>query len=206
MPKMNRNELILQMSYRDLLFSLVISQALFLVVGFSFHLFLFDSFSVWLDLISFSPGEIFLWGIVPGVAIVGLDVLLMKFLPEEAYDDGGLNKKLFSQAPVFHIFLIALLVAVCEEWLFRGILQSAFGIYIASTVFALVHFRYLKKPALFLSVILLSFLLGIAYKWTGNLLVPVTMHFTIDFLLGLILRREGKEDGIDNYYGKENIQ
>lgn len=192
MRKDEKNQLILQMSYRDLLLNLVISQLFFLLLGFGLSFIFFDSLSDWLNLITFSFPEIVAYGVMPGLAVVAVDWILMKYLSEEHYDDGGINKKLFKEAPVNHIFLIALLVAVAEEILFRGVIQTVFGVYIASFLFAFVHFRYLKKPALFLSVIILSFSLGFIYKWTENLLVPIAMHFTIDFVLGLIIHREGQ--------------
>lgn len=191
MKRVNHNQLILQMSYRDLLLNLFISQLFFLLLGFGLSFIFFDSFLDWFSLITFSFREIVVYGLMPGLAIVAVDWVLMKYLPEKFYDDGGINKKLFTEAPVIHIFFIAFFVAVAEEVLFRGVIQTVFGVYIASFLFAFVHFRYLKKPVLFLSVVILSFSLGFIYKWTENLLVPIAMHFTIDFVLGLIIHRMG---------------
>src|SRR5690625_3487599 len=95
---------------------------------------------------------------------------------------------MFQNRSIGDIFLLALIIAISEELLFRGIIQTTFGYFIASLIFALVHLRYLKKPVLFLSVLLLSFYIGFLFKITGSLLVTITMHFTIDFLLGLMIR------------------
>src|SRR5690625_262268 len=89
---------------------------------------------------------------------------------------------------IFFFFFISLFVAVFELILFRFVLQTVFGYFIASTIFVLVHVRYLKKPVLFVSVLLLSFYIGYLFEVTGNLFVTMIAHFTIDFLLGLIIR------------------
>lgn len=195
MQKKDRNQLISKMSYRDLLMNLFASQLLFVTLGIGLSYLLFDSLTEWTELISWSPREFILFGFLPGIAVVILDLLLMKVMPEEQYDDGGLNTRLFTEAPVIHIFFIALIVAVCEEILFRGLLQTTFGIYVASFLFAFMHFRYIRKPVLFFFVLILSFSLGFLYMWTGNLLVPIVMHFTIDFTLGLIIHMKKKHQG-----------
>src|SRR5690625_6203293 len=43
-------------------------------------------------------------------------------------DLGGLNEKLFKNSTLGEIFQISLLVSVCEEALFRGLLQTKFGL------------------------------------------------------------------------------
>lgn len=83
---------------------------------------------------------------------------------------------------------MTLLVAIAEELLFRGVLQTSFGYFIASGLFVLVHFRYLKKPILFLSIIVVSFYIGYIFVLTENLVVTITTHFVVDFILGLVIR------------------
>jgi hypothetical protein len=112
----------------------------------------------------------------------------MKLLPASFYDDGGLNERIFKNRHVFHTFVIALFVAFSEELLFRGIIQTKVGLVIASIIFAIIHYRYLFNWYLFFNIILLSFLIGFIYKWTGNLAVTIMMHFVIDFLLGVYIK------------------
>src|SRR5699024_11474282 len=59
------------------------------------------------------------------------------------------------------------------ELLFRGVLQTTFGYIPASVIFALVHVRYLSKPVLLISVLLISFFIGYLFEVTGNLYVTI---------------------------------
>ena len=49
------------------------------------------------------------------------------------------------------ILVITFIIGFAEEFLFRGVVQTHFGIVIASFVFAVLHIRYIKKPFLFLN-------------------------------------------------------
>jgi membrane protease YdiL (CAAX protease family) len=99
----------------------------------------------------------------------------------------------FSNLHPVHIGFLSLIVAMSEEILFRGVLQSQFGIWIASLLFALVHFRYLSNLFLFTITIGLSFSLGILFFLTENLLTVIVAHFVIDFILGLLIRYQKLE-------------
>ncbi len=84
-------------------------------------------------------------------------------------------------------FLVALLVlavvpAVGEEILFRGILQNKINLFVknihwailvASIVFSAVHFQFYG----FVPRLLLGVLFGYLYVWSGNLYVPILAHF-----------------------------
>ncbi|MDY0408336.1 CPBP family intramembrane glutamic endopeptidase [Paracerasibacillus soli] len=85
------------------------------------------------------------------------------------------------------IFLFTLMIASCEEVLFRGVIQSWFGFIPASIIFAFVHVRYLKKPLLIISIFFVSFYIGYLFELTGNLISVITAHFIVDFLLGLFI-------------------
>src|SRR5699024_9531099 len=128
------------------------------------------------------------YGVIPGVIVVCIDAVLMYFLPGRYYDDGGINRRIFANRSIFGIFKLVLMIAVAEELLFRGVLQTTVGYILASTIFALIHIRYLTKPVLLASVFLVSFYLGYMYELTGNLLTTITAHFIIDFLSGLLIR------------------
>jgi len=179
-----------QMSSGELLFHLYITQVILLVISFFAGMFLFDDVLNPKTLFSFNLKWVLL-GTVNGLAVVFIDILLMNMLPETYYDDGGINTKLFSGMPYWKILLVALLVAFSEELLFRGIIQTTFGLMAASIIFALVHLRYWAHWYLAINVIILSFWLGMVYEWSGQQLLPVmAMHFTIDFLLGLYIRKK----------------
>lgn len=185
---MNQSELIKQISQKQLKQSLFLSQTLFLCIGIILSLFLFDHFFIWFDFFKWDINHLLYYGVLPGLVVVTIDVILIVFLPKRFYDDGGINEKLFKSSSITDVFFIALIVAISEEVLFRGVIQTVFGYVVASTIFALVHVRYLKKPVLLVSVLLLSFYIGYLFEITGNLLVTMLAHFTIDFLLGLIIR------------------
>ena len=94
----------------------------------------------------------------------------------------------FKIVPLYDIALIAAVVAIGEEVLFRGVIQTHFGLIASSLLFAIVHYRYLFNWFLFVNIIALSFLIGFIYSQTGNLLVTIFMHFLVDFLSGCIIR------------------
>ncbi|WP_248490634.1 CPBP family intramembrane glutamic endopeptidase, partial [Staphylococcus aureus] len=71
----------------------------------------------------------------------------------------------------------------------RGVVQTHFGIVIASFVFAVLHIRYIKKPFLFCFVCFISFVFGYVFEWTGNLFITIFAHFLVDFIMGLQLRK-----------------
>lgn len=185
---MKQNDILQNISDKDLKKSLLFSQALFLLISLLLSFILFDHFFDWFQYFNFNLQELIYYGLIPGLMIVSIDLVLMKILPKRHLDDGGINERVFQNRSVPDIFFLALVIAISEELLFRGVIQTTFGYVAASIIFALVHFRYLKKPVLFISVLLLSFYIGFLFKITGNLFVTITMHFIIDFLLGLIIR------------------
>ncbi|WP_416149678.1 lysostaphin resistance A-like protein [Salipaludibacillus sp. HK11] len=133
-------------------------------------------------------------GLIFGVIIVLIEVFLYQKLPRSWFDDGGINERIFSNRHPVHIGVLSLLVASSEEILFRGLLQSQFGIWVASFLFAVIHFRYLTNKFLLLFTVVLSFSLGALFLFTENLLTVIVAHFVIDFLLGLFIRlKNGKE-------------
>ncbi len=77
--------------------------------------------------------------------------------------------------------IVAVLPAVCEETLFRGVLQPVMGkavkndhlgIIIIAFLFALLHRQFYS----FLSIMALGIVLGYLRYWSGSLWVPVIMH------------------------------
>jgi uncharacterized protein len=193
-------ELIKGLSDKELSFHLFLTQVLLLAISFILGIFLFDGFTEFLELLEWADPLIWQVGATAGVVIVITDLTLMKFLPPSLYDDGGLNERIFRNKNVVQITVITALVAVSEEVLFRGIIQTHTGLIVSSIIFALVHYRYLFNWFLFLNIIFLSFVIGFIYMKTGNLAVTITMHFIIDFLLGLSIsvRNKQEQEGILN--------
>jgi len=79
------------------------------------------------------------------------------------------------------LFVMALIPAVAEESLFRGVLQPILGrhinkhgaIWITAVIFGLLHNQYLA----FLSITILGALLGYLRYWSDSLWLPTILHF-----------------------------
>ncbi|TRM12597.1 CPBP family intramembrane metalloprotease [Lentibacillus cibarius] len=188
MNMQKQSELIKQLSDKELLIQLFFTQLLLLGTSIVLSLLFFDKMVMWIDLFRIDINEIIYYGILTGCVIVFADLLLMYVFPKKYYDDGGINERIFKNRSVAGIFLIALSVAISEELLFRGVIQTVFGYITASCLFALIHVRYLKKPVLFISVLIVSFYIGYIFVITENLAVTIMAHFTVDFILGMIIR------------------
>lgn len=128
------------------------------------------------------------WSAGLAVVVVLVDIAVSQFMPENMTDDGGLNEKLFGKRSIWHIIVICLIVGICEELLFRGAVQHAFGPYWTSILFAAIHVRYLRHWLPTLMIFLISYALGAVNEWTGTLWAPIAAHFFIDLIMGLILR------------------
>ncbi|MBY7143469.1 CPBP family intramembrane metalloprotease [Virgibacillus sp. NKC19-3] len=185
---MKQSEIIKMMSDKELKKQLLLSQFIFLFIGLILSIFLFRNISEWLLYFDWDLNEMLYYGVIPGLIIVLVDVWLMVVLPKHYYDDGGINERVFKNQSIAYIFILSLIVAISEEILFRGVIQTTFGYVFTSVLFALVHFRYLKKPVLLISVLFVSFYIGYMFEITGNLLVTIVAHFTVDFLSGLLIR------------------
>ena len=83
---------------------------------------------------------------------------------------------------LFSLFVMAVLPAVGEELLFRGVLQTKLSewikneyasIWITAFIFSLFHFQFEG----FLPRMLLGALLGYLFFWTRNLWIPIIGHF-----------------------------
>ncbi|MBB3127626.1 hypothetical protein FHS19_002280 [Paenibacillus rhizosphaerae] len=175
-----------QLNDRLLLINLYITQGLTLLIGL-----------VWIllqrrnPLALFQlqhPAQVAAWGLGLAAVMFAVDFLVSRIKPEEVMDDGGINNMLFQRRPVWHIIVISAVVAVCEELLFRGAVQHAFGPYWTSILFAVIHVRYLKHWIPTGWVFLSSYGLGYIYIHSGTLLAPVLCHFMIDCVSGLVIR------------------
>jgi len=81
----------------------------------------------------------------------------------------------------FNLLTIAVIPAIGEELIFRGILQKKLdeqlknphlAIWLAALIFSAIHMQFQG----FLSRMLLGGILGYMYHWTGNLWVPIFAH------------------------------
>lgn len=175
------------MTDRQIIINVYVSQAIMFFIACILSFFVFKSWASFTSLFNVNSSA-FIIGIGVGLVIVCINVILAKILPKEWLDDGGINVRVFRSLSMLERTFLCFIVAVSEELLFRGVLQSALGLLIASTIFALIHFRYLQKPVLFLNVLSVSILLGILFYVTNNVVVTIVVHFVVNFVLGTIIR------------------
>lgn len=187
MNNLRQTELIQKMTDREILIQLYLTQGLLFLIALLGG-WIFSPSIPWDTIFTWEVNKILMYSIPFALVVVSIDLFLMRLLPKSAYDDGGINEKVFRDRTTFQILFMTLLIAFCEELLFRGVLQSKFGLVVASVVFAIIHIRYLYKPLLFVSVFLLSFLLGVIFEVSNSFWVVMVAHFLIDFLLALFIR------------------
>jgi len=144
------------------------------------------------------PGKKIHWLIVPLMmlgflpVVLGLQALMMQLnLGEQARRMSETAERL-GNALMSHntaggfllaLFVVAILPALGEEMIFRGIVMRfaarrsrgamAFPVVISALLFALIHFHPYGLPAIFLAGVLLA----LVYWWTGSLWLAILAHF-----------------------------
>lgn len=184
----NQSEIIKRLPRKELRKQLILSQCIFLFLSLICSIFLFHNISDWFHYFYVDWQAIWIYGLLIPILIAAVEICLYLTLPSNVFNDGGINEKIFKDESAVWIAVICFIVAVSEEMLFRGIIQTTFGYVFASTLFALIHIRYLKKPLLFICVLIVSFILGYIFLITENLLITIIFHFTMDFLLGMFIK------------------
>lgn len=86
------------------------------------------------------------------------------------------------KALLFNIFMIAIIPAIGEEFIFRGILLRLFkqwsgsfhvAVWVSAILFSAMHMQFFG----FLPRLLLGLVLGYMFVWSRNIWVPVFAHF-----------------------------
>jgi uncharacterized protein len=105
---------------------------------------------------------------------------------------------LFRECRLIEIAVISLLAGLGEEMLFRSIIQDGLarefsapygaivGLIAAAVIFGLLHSMTLAYAIL---AALIGLYLGVIWRLSGNLLVPITAHALYDFLAIVVLLR-----------------
>jgi len=118
------------------------------------------------------------------------DLMIKRFIQTNSL--GGIS---------FNIFMIAIIPAIGEEFLFRGVLQKIitsltknylWGIWITAFIFSALHFQFFG----FIPRMVLGALFGYLLIYTGSLWIPIFCHF-INNLTGVIflyLEKNGFEN------------
>ncbi|MGE0077802.1 MAG: lysostaphin resistance A-like protein [Bacteroidales bacterium] len=100
-----------------------------------------------------------------------------------------------------NLFMIAVLPALGEELIFRGLIQKHFsaitkskvwGILIAAFLFSLFHFQFKG----FIPRFALGVMFGFMYAWSGSIWLPMVAHFTNNAIatIGFTLMGSGAVD------------
>lgn len=109
----------------------------------------------------------------------GAKVMIEKFMAVDGFP--GL---------MFNIFMIAILPALGEELMFRGVIQriltfwtknSHWGIWITAFLFSAMHMQFYG----FIPRMLLGAMFGYLLVWTGTMWVPILAHF-VNNLMGVL--------------------
>lgn len=95
---------------------------------------------------------------------------------------------LFRDAPPGTVFLVAVLAGLGEELLFRGVVQGGLdgligpwgALLAASLLFGAMH---ALTRAYFVVATIMGLYLGLIYLWTGNMLIPILIHFLYDWVI-----------------------
>lgn len=91
---------------------------------------------------------------------------------------------------LFNVFMIAILPALGEELMFRGVIQRIFtdwtkdhhwGIWISAFLFSAMHLQFYG----FLPRMALGAMFGYLLVWTGSMWVPILAHF-VNNLMGVL--------------------
>ncbi len=95
---------------------------------------------------------------------------------------------LFRDAGPMAVLGVALMAGIGEELLFRGVIQAGLsGLVGPVTALALASllfgFAHALNAAYFVLTCLMGLYLGWLYQVTGNLLVPITVHFLYDWIV-----------------------
>ena len=80
------------------------------------------------------------------------------------------------------VVVIALVPAIAEELVFRGVIQKNLvrwfsphvGVWLGAAIFSAIHFQFFG----FVPRFVLGLVLGYLYFWSGNILVSMAAHFT----------------------------
>lgn len=98
---------------------------------------------------------------------------------------------------IFNLLVIAVMPAVGEELICRGVLQNIFSekwnknvaVWIVAIIFSLIHFQMYG----FLPRMVLGAVLGYLLVWSGSLWLPILVHFINNATIVMI-----------SYFGKDN--
>ncbi|WP_456277285.1 CPBP family intramembrane glutamic endopeptidase [Bacillus sp. AK128] len=127
-----------------------------------------------------------------GILVVG--VILTFVTPSKYIDD---TNKTFQNYSLGKLVSFLLLGAIFEELLLRAIIQNVLllltnnewsAIFIATALFVAIHTHYYKKPIMLLGITIPGLIFGWVYFETGNIIVPIVVHFLANLVMTLLFK------------------
>lgn len=102
----------------------------------------------------------------------------------------------------YDLILLAVMAGVCEEILFRGLLQPWCGLVGSNVIFGLAHFI---TPMYALLAGVLGLYLGFLYEGTReqNLLIPIVTHAFYDYVAFLVVAHAYRTSTTDETVGAD---
>jgi membrane protease YdiL (CAAX protease family) len=102
------------------------------------------------------------------------------------------------QTLLINVFILAIVPAFAEEFLFRGIIQKLFtnklnahvAVWITAILFSAIHLQFYG----FLPRMILGALLGYLYLYTRNIWAPIIAHFVNNFIAVLVMQYSSLEN------------
>jgi len=99
-------------------------------------------------------------------------------------------RQVFGGADLPVLLTVSLMAGVSEELLFRGVLQELIGLVPAAALFGFLHWGFRRELWTYgATAVFLGLALGLAYRWSGHLLVPMTAHAAYDAIVSVALLR-----------------
>lgn len=176
------------MTKKMLLINIIISQAIILIIAFILKELTVNDCN-FVDIFKITFGMKALSTLLAGITILlTLQFLFLKYVSKERLFD-EINMILLGKFSLLELSVIFLTGAFVEEFLFRGILQSLFGIWVSSFLFTLIHFRYLRKIFILIEVCLMGIILGISYEVTSSLWVPILCHWVVNLSTAILIKK-----------------
>ncbi|RNC28764.1 MAG: hypothetical protein AWM53_01205 [Candidatus Dichloromethanomonas elyunquensis] len=117
-----------------------------------------------------------------------LQLFFITYISRDGLKD-EINRYLMDYFSLPELFAVFFLGALSEELLFRGVIQFHLGIWISSILFAVIHFRYLRKIFLLTEVFLMGMILGCSYLLTQSLWVPICCHWSVNYITAVFIKR-----------------
>ncbi|MFP4465663.1 MAG: CPBP family intramembrane glutamic endopeptidase [Candidatus Goldiibacteriota bacterium] len=166
-------------------------------IGWSIHVFSYKGFvidfinkePVWLQLAAGSGA-----GMILGVFTAYFTIKADYFREMKQILSGLIS---YYRMNYWDVFILALVSGICEEILFRGVVQSFLGIWFTSFIFIFIHgyFNPKSRNMMFFGMLmfLVSALIGYFYEYLG-MAAAMSFHFVFDLviLLGFMMFVIGK--------------